>query len=398
MPRLWLLPILFSLAFGSAAAAGRPPGESPDEATAAATPGGVAPPGRCELSGADAAWAQKALDAWETARREVLALGPGPLPWIVLYDAGCVWHLAPGDEVPGAVPVAARLRAFGEPVPVLARPHDGTLALPNGTEMPARAAAFTSLWRDGEASFFVLAMADLWRRDHPETGENQELPAFFLGVAIHEMVHTLQLVEIGHRVEALGARYPLPQEVGDTVVEERFRHQPVFAEALQAERAGLLAAAAAPDLAGRRRLASGALCRVEARRERFLTGRDQGYAHLEDLLLATEGLAVWVHYRLSQLDPGVAFLPEEPARRGRSEVLERMTEPTQEWVQEAGFALVLLLDDLASDWRRRILPPELASPVALLEEALGWEAASCGPEHDRPQPAPTTSGERAPIE
>jgi hypothetical protein len=51
------------------------------------------------------------------------------------------------------------------------------------------------------------------------------------------------------------------------------------------------------------------------------------------------------------------------------------------WVQAEGLALVLLIERLAGDQRGRLMEPELASPFALLAEAL-----------DEPWPTPRDAG------
>ena len=53
-----------------------------------------ADPVPCTFPPGEIAWLQRALDSWNLVSREFLRIDPSPLPWIVLVDASCVWHLS----------------------------------------------------------------------------------------------------------------------------------------------------------------------------------------------------------------------------------------------------------------------------------------------------------------
>ena len=74
-----------------------------------------------------------------------------------------------------------------------------------------------------------------------------------------------------------------------------------------------------------------------------------------------EGVACWSAFKLALTrQPGTP-----PAR-----ALDAFRGNRKFWSQEAGLALFLTLDRFVSDWRTRVFPPELASPVDLLSRAL----------------------------
>jgi hypothetical protein len=65
---------------------------------------------------------------------------------------------------------------------------------------------------------------------------------------------------------------------------------------------------------------------------------------------------VWAHWKLAEQQPDKVFFD---------------TRTDRFWSQAEGFALVRLVDLLeVPDWRRRLLPPEMVSPLTLLDEAL----------------------------
>lgn len=79
------------------------------------------------------AWMQRALDTWALVSRNSLELRPDSLPWIILYDARCAWHLSPrGAPAESSHDMTGRvaLRFAGAPVTVYAFEHGDTLHLP----------------------------------------------------------------------------------------------------------------------------------------------------------------------------------------------------------------------------------------------------------------------------
>ncbi|MEO8277023.1 MAG: hypothetical protein ABI639_12480 [Thermoanaerobaculia bacterium] len=77
------------------------PGE-PGTATAVADVAAVADVGEgksCVLPAEDRTWIESALVAWADVSRDDLRLTPEPLPWMLLFDEHCVWHLQPDLSV-----------------------------------------------------------------------------------------------------------------------------------------------------------------------------------------------------------------------------------------------------------------------------------------------------------
>lgn len=318
-----------------------------------------APP--CALPVSDRVWIQRALDGWETTARAHLRLDPEPLPWILVFDTTCVWHLAPDRAVVAgdAQPIATDLEFAGRDVPVRAKPHDGRVPLPNGGSVPLEGLAFASLYDDGARPFFVVALLDVWRLDSA-AANTPDLADIILGVVSHEIVHTRQLVLVGRRVEQLQQRFRMPEDINDDIVEDRFREVPEFRELFARETDLLYDAVAQRDSAHRADLVQQALKIVRQRRSRFYVGNDAFYGPLEDLFLNMEGVAVWASYRLDAARHGEAGPNQHQFERARNT-----------WSQDEGLALFLLLEAMVPDWRDHILGSELASPFALLAYAVG---------------------------
>ena len=321
--------------------------------------------GACELEAGDRRWAQEALDSWETVRRDFLGVERTPLAPMVLFGAECAWYLAPDTAASPALhrrtaPSGAELVFVGGRVPVRALRHGGTVPLPHGEDVPAAALAFAAPYGEGGASFFVMAAPSVWKRE-PRHAAEPDLGGFFQGVFAHEMTHTLQVAAVVRRVEALRARYTLPEDFDDDVVQKRFESVPGFRAAYEAERDLLYRAALEPDRERRRGLARSALAAARERRARFFTGADAVYAELEDAFLNMEGAANWAAFHLAKARTGAGATD--------AEVLASVRGSGRWWSQDEGLALFLTLDSLLPGWQARVLGSEPASVFALLEEA-----------------------------
>jgi hypothetical protein len=334
---------------------------------------------RCQLTDADTLWIQRALDAWGQVSRDFLRLDPKPLPWIVLFDDACTWHLNPqvASLPSGSRPVETSLSFAGDQFPVHAVPHGGTVRFPNGSAVPAEVMAAAFPYDDGESSFYALALLDLWRK-HPQASQDPHLEERILSVTLHEMVHTRQLPHIGRRVAALGRRYDLPQQINDDVIETRFRGVPGFREAFEAERDLLYRAVAEPRPARRRALVARALAMAKNRRTRFFGGANKPYAELEELFLNMEGVAEWTRFKFHQA--------RQQPPRSDVQIMDFLRGRKNDWAQDEGLALFLLLEKLGSRWQSKVLGPGLASPFALLESALKRPAQRSASRTSRARP------------
>jgi hypothetical protein len=316
----------------------------------------------CALSDHDTRWIQQALDGWERVSRDFLEIEPLPLPWLVLFNRSCAWHLNPEEsKVPDARPVRLGLTFAGELAKVRVERHDSAVYLPSGSRMPVQGVAFASLYErepGGRAPFFVLSLLDVWRE---KFAQDPHVDTEMLGVFSHEIVHTRQLGHVARRVEELKGRYTFPERLSDDAVEERFEEVPGFREAHEAETDLLYRAVSEPDPVRKRALVAEALELTRARQAEYFTGPNAVYRELEELFLNMEGVAVWAAYKLSQADSAFDIGIEDPTTDRRRNT----------WSQDQGFALFLLIEELVPNWRKRVLGPEVASPFRLLEEAVG---------------------------
>lgn len=312
----------------------------------------------CTFPEKDVAWIQRALDGWEQVSRSDIKRDPAPLPWVVLFDASCVWHLA--SETMSwiqAKPIQTSLRFAGAAVPVRAQAHAGTIFLPSGVPMGVEMKASTSLYRNGRAAFFVMAMPSVWQTRDVSGPTRAE---YLQGVFSHEMTHIRLLLGINRRVNELVRRNDLAYPLNDDRIQSEFIKVSGFEGAFNRERDLFYRAALDTNPARRLSTVRRALELVRARHARYFVGPNQAYAEIEGLFLTMEGVGQWAAYRLS-----LARLAGN-----EHEALRLVRETRRFWSQDEGLALFLLIDALVPDWQARIFDGPPVSPFSLLQEAV----------------------------
>ena len=312
----------------------------------------------CTFPASELEWLQRALHGWEQVSREYLRTEPTPLPWIVLFDASCVWHLNP-DSHPGSEPVAipTNLTFAGAAVPVRALGHERTVLLPSGVPLSIEMKASTSLYQNGQSAFFVMAMPSVWQSREVSGPTRAE---YLQGVFSHEMTHVRLLVAINRRVRELAVTNDLVYPINDDVIQSEFQRVDGFEAAFNRERDQFYRAALEADPEKRRPLIARGLEMARRRHARYFTGANTVYAELETLFLTLEGVGQWAAYQLTQAR----------AAGKEHEALRLVRDNRRFWSQDEGLALFLLIDATVPGWQSRIFSPTPASPFALLEEAL----------------------------
>lgn len=328
--------------------------------TASAAPETPPAPVPCAIPETDARWTQRFIDGWVLVSQE-LRLQPKPLPWVVLFDASCTWHLNPGAAgLATGESLGTPFSLAGEPVSVRGLRHGGKVRLPNESEIPAEvmAAAFP-VGENTSDAFFVLASLSLWQ-SHPQASKDPELEERILSAALHEIVHTRQLPNIGRRIETLRQKYELPDRLNDDTIEERFKNVPGYREAFEAERDLFYEAVRATDATRRRELIAQGLAKARKRRARFFTGPDAMFSTLEDIFLNMEGAAEWARVKYHQK-------ARKPGLDNDAAIIAFLRGKENSFSQDEGLALVLLLDQERPGWQEHVVSPEHAALFDLLE-------------------------------
>jgi hypothetical protein len=221
--------------------------------------------------------------------------------------------------------------------------HGDSLALPDGSHIPAKLTSFASPQRDGTMSF-VMALPSIWSAS--ATGPRRDLLA--TAVFMHEFTHT-QTLSLGREVDGLVHR-GLPEDADDDVIQTQFGERPGFKAAYEAERDMLFQGVSASNEVDARAAASKAMEMMDRRRAEFFGGADSVYAQAEDVFLSMEGTGQWLAY-LWLTDPkGGAMTP--------ADALPFMRRGGRRWSQDEGLALLLLVSRLSPTAPRALFARE----------------------------------------
>ena len=301
----------------------------------------------CAMPDADRAWLERALDAWRLSRREITNLTVVPDFRAIFFSAECV--LTSTDALTSESAVGVTWSA--------AR-HSGTIALPNGSEIPAGVTSFAS--GEKELYYFVMSTPSVWSAGG--VGQGTDLERTMVAVLLHESSHVAQLGPYGPRLGALIEKHSLPDSFSDDTLQQRFAENAEYAAFVEQETQLFLRAAAEEDDAEAKRLALEARERMRERQARWLVGDIAYFVEAEGIWLTFEGAGQWVAYRWMIHPQGGAVPPEE--------ALPRFTKGSW-WSQTEGFALVLALDRLAGPaWKRHAFGDGKETVVESLDVTL----------------------------
>ena len=320
----------------------------------------AAAPPTCALPQADRASVDHALEAWQFTSREITGIDRLPPHQVIFFSADCVLTSA-----------NALSNATAGGVTWIASPHTGTVALPNGSEIPAGVISFAR--RDKGVSYFVMSTPSVWQA--AGVGHRRVVDASMVAVLLHEATHVAQIRQYGQRLGALIDRYRLPDSFNDNSLQQRFATNAEFAASVKEETRLFLEAAAAKNDVEAKRLAREARNLMRERQARWLVGDDAYFIEAEDICLTFEGAAQWTAYQWSIHPRGGALPPPE--------VMARFTRGRW-WSQTEGFAVVMALDRLVGpQWKRHAFGDGARTVIEMLDDALesnehvaGWAAVS----------------------
>ena len=302
----------------------------------------------CAMAPADRVWLDRALANWRVAERRLLRLAPSPLPRIIAVDARCIWTGTPARD--------------GR-IDWVATPHDGkSVALPGGNTAPLGPISHAAPDADGVGTgYFAMSLPSVWRAAGVSSGLGLE--RLMDGVMLHELMHTRQFYFANPRLAELGRQYGFGDDISDDSLQERFKDDPAYVAAWEAETDLLYAAAAAPTDAQARRLAKQALAVMRARQARWFTGKDAQWQPLDDVFLTMEGLGQWLAYAW--------YVSPRGGGIDRATALREVRRKRNQWSQDEGLGLFLVIDRLVPGWQRDVFAANPVLAEALLARAAG---------------------------
>ena len=303
----------------------------------------------CAFSGADQAWLERALAAWQFTSRELTGLVQRGDFKGIFFDAGCVRSSDSALTLGGGTHAAWT-----------AARHGGQVTLPDGSQIPAGVTSFSRA--SGGSVYFVMSTPSVWRAGGVSGGEIG-LETMMVAVLLHEGSHVAQGATYGHRMEVLAERYHLPESFNDDSLQQRFQPDAAFSASVARETDLLFQAALAPDRAEALRLTREARTLMRAREDRYFVGDDAYYRDAEDIWLTMEGSGQWAGYQWV-ISPRGAAMPVSVA-------IPNFARRSRWWSQNEGLGLFLALDRLAGHgWKRHVYGDGAGTILQLLDAAL----------------------------
>ena len=302
--------------------------------------------------GSAAPWISPWFSAWELMWRE-MQLPQAAAPGLVFYDSDCVYTtlemVAPGAKVVDGPSL------LGERLPWRAKPHGGSLDLPEGPGTPIGLMSFANA-TEATGPFFVMAAPSFW------SGQGLQDPFAFTGVFLHEFAHTRQVRGMGKAIGPIDDAWPYPEELTDDAVQKHFESDPEYVAAVLAERDLLYRAADAASLEETRALASEALAMMRQRQARWFTGEKALFVDVDNVFLAMEGVGQWTGYSWLSHPQGGGL--------DREAAIAKMLGRRKWWTQDEGLALLLVVDRLLPEWPALAFGDDAIGATELLERAV----------------------------
>jgi len=288
----------------------------------------------CTLGEEDRVWLTGAPGVWTLVERDVFGLKPlAHKAAYYFFDATCTYVSAEG----------ARWTAT---------PHNGEIKTPDGDAIEP--GVTSSVTPTGDGPFMLMSLPSIWRAANvPDRGG---MAPFLYSVFAHEMTHVRQFGPIYDRITATATAAHFPEnQMGDDIVQNRFKDNAEFKASVEKERDVLLAGFTG-DEAAARASAREALAVIRARQAKFYTGENAPLSELEDLFLTLEGTGQFAGYSWLAHPKGGARTPEAALTQMR----------TRSWSQEEGLAIMLIVSRLVPDWRARAFAQKPSTAFELL--------------------------------
>ena len=309
------------------------------------------------------AWIQTALDRWENVCHRHLRLPVEPLAWVIFYDDNYAWHLsAEKDLLPAYETAAVTLNFAGKARELLRVTHNEGLWVPGRNErLPLKATVSTMPYANEQKTFCIIPLPSKFRQLAP-ADQAAALDELFLGLAMHELTHTRQLLFVMAQIHKLRKIYTLPEQLNDNLLEDTFGQNKEYAQLFNQEMDAFGDALFAESLTECKRELARAFAVIQQRKTRYLVGEKKAYAPLDEIFLALEGAAMWAQYQMVR--------DHVPAGENIQTTLTNLAQRMNACSQVEGLVLFLLMDRLIPNWQALYFAPNPPSPFAALQASL----------------------------
>lgn len=303
----------------------------------------------------------KWFSAWEFISTHKLNLPPASAPAILFYDDKNMYTTSAVSSSDSATAFTGPA-LLGKQLPWKWRAHHGTLTIPDGQKVPVGLMSFAASDSGGHP-FFVMAAPAYWKTAGVESKE-LGLDNLMTAVFLHEFTHTRQQTGMGAMVDAIEKKHTFKDpELSDDIVQHTFQKDSNYVKVFRVETDKFYQAAFAKDTQTTKKLTREALVLLQKRQATYFIRNKSILKSLDNIFLTMEGLGQFVGFYWLQHPSG--------ARVPFTKAVEGMRRKRNQWSQEEGLAMFLILDKLTKpDWRNELFGNKPKNIIELLETAV----------------------------
>ncbi|MBO9731481.1 MAG: hypothetical protein J7623_22765 [Chitinophaga sp.] len=299
------------------------------------------------------------FSAWDFVCQNKFGSSP-TIPTIFLYDDSSYYTtapLGPTDQhftAPGP---------GGRSMTWYTGAHNGTLRIPDGQSVPLGLMSFAASDSAGHP-FFVMATPGFWKNAGVQSKE-LGLEKLITAVFLHEFAHTRQQQGMGATVTAIEQKHPFHDPpLSDDIVQHLFSKDSMYVKIWKDETDLFYQAAFQPDMRTAKKLTCDALRLLRERQNRYFTGDKEILRQLDDIFLTMEGLGQFSGFYWLQHPSGAGFT--------YATAVEGMRRKRNQWSQEEGLAMFLVLDKMGlKNWEQDVFSNRPKTIVQQLHTACG---------------------------
>ena len=190
-----------------------------------------------QLAKKDIKWIERVLDNLDSVCRKELKIQTNPLPWIIFYDSTSAWHLNPDKKMlPASEKTNYQFIFDGKKYELIRIAQTKIVWVPDRDPIPMGTLPFVTMpYANNQTSFFISPLPSLFHLLAPAS-EAVYLDFLFLGMNMHELIHTRQLPFTLSKILQIQRDYKLPANLDDNTIENSFGKIVAYKEYFLAEK------------------------------------------------------------------------------------------------------------------------------------------------------------------
>lgn len=241
--------------------------------------------------------------------------------------------------------------------------HNDSLTLPDMSRVAVGLMSFASENPGQKKPFFVMPLPPVWANagvSSKEFGLNN----LITGVFVHEFSHSQQMQNFGKRITEFEKTSNFGIEFSDDVVQNLFDKDSLYISYYNTEVNTFYKAVSAVNKNEKDSLIQRGIDLLRKRESQFFTGKYDSLSEIDDFFLTMEGLGQFTIYKWLTNKKGGNLPPDL--------VITGVRRSKKWWSQDEGFALFLLLSQLAEprQWAKQMFGDKTESVINLIINQL----------------------------